>query len=53
MDAINVGLKDVADVEKKILDKGNFNPNEVFEKSFRTENGLKFGNEGDYTSKNR
>lgn len=53
MDAINVGLKDIADVEKKILDKGNFNPNEIFEKSFRTENGLKFGNEGDYTSKNR
>ena len=53
MDAINVGLKDIADVEKKILEHGSFNPNEVFEKGFRTENGLKFDYQEDYMLKRR
>lgn len=48
MDAITVGLKDIADVEKKILEHGSFNPNDIFEKGFRTENGLKFDYQGDY-----
>lgn len=48
MDAIIVGLKDIADVEKKILEHGSFNPNDIFEKGFRTENGLKFDYQGDY-----
>ena len=48
MDAITVGLKDIADVEKKILEHGGFNPNDIFEKGFRTENGLKFDYQGDY-----
>ena len=48
MDAITVGLKDIANVEKKILEHGGFNPNDIFEKGFRTENGLKFDYQGDY-----
>lgn len=53
MDAINVGLKDITDVEKKILEQGSFKPNEVFEKSFRTENGLKIDYPDDYAPKGR
>ena len=53
MDAINVGLKDITDIEKKILEQGSFKPNEIFEKSFRTENGLKIDYQDDYTPKGR
>ena len=53
MDAINVGLKDITDIEKKILEQGCFKPNEIFEKSFRTENGLKIDYQDDYTPKGR
>ena len=44
---------DITDIEKKILEQGSFKPNEIFEKSFRTENGLKIDYQDDYTPKGR